>query len=121
MNLSAVLDTNIIISGIFWSGTPRRVFVFARAGEIIGVTSRVLLFELRDVLTRQTGSFRLAPEEADRINNSLITYLQIVEPTRTIRICRDKNDNHVLEVASAGRADYIVSNDPDLQALETVS
>jgi putative PIN family toxin of toxin-antitoxin system len=118
MKVSAVLDTNILISGIFWRGMPRRALTFARNEEIVAITSRVLLFELRDVLTREKGPFRLSSQEADKIMTLLLTCLRVVEPTRSIKICRDENDNHVLEVASDGDAQYIVSNDPDLQVLE---
>lgn len=114
MNLSAVLDTNILISGVFWKGMPKRALNFARDGDVVGITSRAILMELRDVLTREKGSFRLTSAEADKVINELILFLQSVEPNRSIKICRDEKDNHVLEVASAGKAQYIVSNDNDL-------
>ena len=117
MTLLAVLDTNILISGLFWKGMPKRALQFARQGAITGVTSRVLLFELRDVLTRDKSPFHLFENQADKIIDELLRYLKIVEPTRSIKVCRDENDNHVLDVASAGAVQYIVSNDPDLQVL----
>lgn len=41
-----------------------------------------------------------------------------VTPTREIRRCRDPKDDKFLELALAGRAEYLVSGDADLQALD---
>ncbi|MFB3882562.1 MAG: PIN domain-containing protein [Armatimonadota bacterium] len=44
--MKVVLDTSVLISGLFWSGAPRRVLECAIAGEFSVVTSRDLLSEL---------------------------------------------------------------------------
>jgi len=41
-----------------------------------------------------------------------------LEPTFTVSICRDKDDNKFLALAAAGQADYIVSADDDLLVLK---
>jgi uncharacterized protein len=117
MNVVAVFDTNILISGVFWSGPSMRALLLARQGHVSVIASRVLLFELRDVLTRDTKPFRLSNQEADRVLAELVKFITIVEPKRTIKVCRDANDNHVLEVAASGGAQYIVTGDPDLLVL----
>jgi len=44
---------------------------------------------------------------------------QKVNPTRTIKVCRDADDNHVIEAAIEGEADYIVTYDKDLLDLKS--
>jgi uncharacterized protein len=48
-----VLDTNIVISGLLWRGSPRRVLDVARDGIIELYTSSALLEELKAVLSRE--------------------------------------------------------------------
>jgi putative PIN family toxin of toxin-antitoxin system len=69
-------------------------------------------------LTRPDKSFRLSSTEATRVVNDVLTYSRMVMPTREIGICRDNKDNLVLACAAAGRADYIVTGDPDLLTLK---
>ena len=41
-----------------------------------------------------------------------------VLPRSHIRVCRDPGDDLLLEIAVEGKADYLVSGDHDLQALD---
>ena len=41
-----------------------------------------------------------------------------VAPTRRVKVCRDPDDNVVIETALAGQAAYIVTGDEDLLALK---
>ncbi len=43
----------------------------------------------------------------------------MVEPHSQVSMCRDENDNRVLECAIDGQADFIVSGDTDLLELQT--
>jgi putative PIN family toxin of toxin-antitoxin system len=115
---SAVYDTNILISGLFWRGVPRRVIHLARDGKVQAITCQVLLDELKHVLVRPNKPFQLSEQEADQVLEDVLTFAQAVSPTDIPQVCRDPNDNIVLACALAGKADYIVTGDPDLLALE---
>jgi len=41
-----------------------------------------------------------------------------VEPVRQVRVCRDPDDNQIIEAALAGAALYVVSGDKDLLVLK---
>jgi predicted nucleic acid-binding protein len=43
-----------------------------------------------------------------------------VRPSRRVKICRDPDDDRVIEAALEGRADFIVSGDDDLIVLVSV-
>ena len=47
----------------------------------------------------------------------LLREAELVSATETITICRDPKDNKFLDLAVAGKADYIVSGDMDLLVL----
>ncbi|MBU0568244.1 putative toxin-antitoxin system toxin component, PIN family [bacterium] len=115
--VKVVIDTNVYISGTFWSGKPKKIINMAKRREISVVTSQGLLEELKDVLTREDKDFRLSEEEADKIIGNIRSYAELVKPTQQVTVCRDTKDNKVIECAIEGRADYIVSGDPDLKVL----
>jgi len=48
--MRVVLDTNVLISALFWGGQPRRLVDLAIAGRIQAITSPELLGELERVL-----------------------------------------------------------------------
>jgi putative PIN family toxin of toxin-antitoxin system len=114
----ALYDTNIFISGTFWRGLPRRALHLAKRGKVEVVTCESLLGELRDVLTRPDKPFRLSTQEADKVINNVRSYVRLVMPTRKVDVCRDPDDNLVIECALAGGAQYIVTGDPDLKELQ---
>ena len=51
--MRVVFDTNLIISGLLWSGVPRQTLRIASDKRIIAITSEALVDELRDVLKRE--------------------------------------------------------------------
>ena len=111
----ALYDTNIFISGTFWRGLPRRAIHLAKRGKVKVVTCEPLLDELRDVLTRPDKPFRLSAKEADKVINNVRSYVRLVVPTRKVDVCRDPDDNLIIECALAGGAQDIVTGDPDLK------
>lgn len=115
-----VVDTNVVVSAFLWGGTPRRILDAVEAQRIELFTSRVLIAELEDVLSREkfaallrrtrfTSAFLLARY------TQLATLLTPVEIT--VAELRDPDDVHVLACALAARAEAIVSGDADLHAL----
>lgn len=58
--MRVVADTNTVVSGLLWTGAPRKVLDAARTGSIQLFTSAALLAELEDVLGRDKLASRLA-------------------------------------------------------------
>lgn len=116
--IRAVLDTNTIVSGLGWGGTPGAVLDAALAGRFDLVTSTALLDELRRVLTypKLQAVIGQTSELVELITLAAI----VVEPTETVDIVRDPDDNRLIEAALAGDADVIVSGDQDLLTLQGV-
>lgn len=109
-----VLDTNILISGIGFKGSPREILSLVLDDKITAVTSPILLAELREVIFKKFPKLvtQLAIVE-ERIKEGFL----IVSPRKTLNLARDKDDNRVLEAAVEGGCDYIVTGDRDLLEL----
>ena len=112
--MRAVIDTNVLISAIFWPGKPKQLLNQVRRGKISFLTSEVLLAELKRVLTRADKPFKLSETEAERVLAAIRDLAEVVEPHSTATQCRDDADNRVLECALDGRADWIITGDMDL-------
>ena len=118
--MRAVVDTNLIISTIFWKGAPKRLYQ-AAAGQYQLLTSRALIAELGEVIHRPQFAQRLAAigEIPREIMGAYMRLAEIVQPaTVPDDSVRDPKDRIVLGCAVGGRADYIVSGDKDLLTLE---
>jgi putative PIN family toxin of toxin-antitoxin system len=120
--LRVVLDTNVVISGLLWLGSPRRVLDLARQNRIQLFTSLTLIAELDAVLRRskfaqRLGAVGVSPATLIVGYASLAHVLQSPSPLPQ-RICRDPADDHVLACARAARAELIVSGDNDLLAIK---
>jgi putative PIN family toxin of toxin-antitoxin system len=63
--MSAVIDTNVLISAIFWTGRPKQLLNKIRHGEITFLTSQILLDELNKILVRADKPFKLSEKEAE--------------------------------------------------------
>ena len=117
--MRVVIDTNIVISAIFWAGRPKRLLNSVRRGELTFLTSETLLAELKEVLTSEDRPFRLGESDANRIIDHLKDITELVSTTSKVAVCKDDPDNRVLECALDGRAGYIVTGDGHLLDLKT--
>jgi putative PIN family toxin of toxin-antitoxin system len=118
--LRVVLDTNVLVSGIAYPASiPGRILAAWRQGAIEVVLSHYLLDELARVLPRL--NHRLQWEAADFADfiDSLAIQAEIVEPEKLdAGAARDADDVPVLGTLLAAKADYLITGDDDLLALE---
>ncbi|MBI2233021.1 MAG: putative toxin-antitoxin system toxin component, PIN family [Candidatus Aenigmarchaeota archaeon] len=110
-----VADTNIIISAIFWNGKPYRVISKGMQGEYQLVTSPEIIDE---VLTKLRNKFQFPEDKIEEQANILMSLFHMIIPTTKIDVVRDKSDNKIIECAIDGKADFIVTGDPDLLNLK---
>jgi putative PIN family toxin of toxin-antitoxin system len=116
--MRVVIDTNVVISSLFWGGAPRRVVDLAAGGHFQALTSPELLAELEAVLAE---SFGIPQEKLDLVLRDILSYAEVVTVLEEPQIpVRDLSDTKVLACAIAGHADCIVTGDHDLLALDAV-
>ena len=115
--MRVVLDTNILVSALVLPG-GRAEEALARVVEGTDrlLLSKPILDELLGVLARKFSRDR---EELARVAVWLEELAEWVRPTRRVTAAEDEADNRILECASAGRADAIVTGDKALLQLKT--
>jgi putative PIN family toxin of toxin-antitoxin system len=105
-----VLDSNVIISGFLFGGSPSRLIEHIVNGTLHGFTSLPILDEVREFLQRP--NFGLSPEQALCFVEELYHACTLVKPGRPIRaISADPDDDMILECAFKANADLIISGD----------
>jgi len=112
-----VIDTNVLISAIFWTGKPKQLLNRVRHQEITFLTSHRLLNELKEILMRPEKPFHLSDGEAGQVVETMRGLAEVVETPSRVTACHDELDNEVLACALDGKAECIVSGDMHLLGL----
>jgi putative PIN family toxin of toxin-antitoxin system len=117
VTIKAILDTNVIVSGIFWKGAPFEILEAWQKRRFLLVVSLPILNEYRRVLDE------MIKKRPSSVLGSILEVIELhsemVEPisfTRTV--CSDPDDDKFLEAALAADADYVVSGDAALLSLK---
>ena len=114
--MKVVIDTNVLISGIFWQGLPFEVLKLWVNGSIEVVVTEKILEEYYRNITKIDNKKRVSEHWIAFIAENSI----LVEDREVIKICRDATDDVFINCAVLGNANYIISGDNDLLTLGKV-
>jgi len=118
----AVIDTNILVSGLLWNGPPHALIEQARNGALTLISSPALIAEFTTVVRR--AKFRKALSrsgtDAMRMVAEIRLLADIVETLPLLaRVSRAPDDDAVLALAALTQPDLIISGDHDLLVLQS--
>ena len=104
-----VIDTNVFISGLIFTGKPSEVLELFIKGEIEVYISPFILKELKGILRKK---FEWNEKQLQKILDKIKKKAVIVQPETKISIIKaKKDDNRILECGVDGRVQYIISGD----------
>lgn len=107
--IRVVLDTNVLVSGIMYSGNERKVLDLGVLGMISVYLSPHILNELAGVLSRKFN--RGEPQITEDIE-TICRWVAVVEPTETVSlISRNPADDRILECCLEANAHYLITGD----------
>ena len=115
--MRVVFDTNVIVSALlFEESVPATAFFkVLQQGEVL--ISGQLMNEVQKILQRKKFDRYLSIDEREAFLIALVQTAALIEPSEVISVCRDPDDNMILELAVSGKAQVIVSGDSDLLVL----
>ena len=111
--MKVIIDTNVFISGVFFSGPPYKILEAWRDGKVQLVVSREILQEYQRVL-------ETLGEEFPGVDVSGILELLTVKseltaaPALPEAVCVDPDDDKFLACAVASKVKHIISGDKHL-------
>ncbi|MBI2353700.1 MAG: putative toxin-antitoxin system toxin component, PIN family [Deltaproteobacteria bacterium] len=110
--MKAVIDTNVFIGACLGQGACRAVIAACLEEKLTPLMGVALLAEYEDVLSR-SDLFVRSRLDSDERDELLDIFLAACRWTRIYYGWRpnlpDEGDNHLIELAVAGGADYIVT------------
>ena len=116
--MKVVVDCNVLNSAaLSENGTAAKALKVVENSHLMMMSAKTLV-EFSDTILKTKFDKYFSPID---IRFAIITKYsnacELIEPFHRIRICRDPKDDMYLELALSGKADVIISGDPDLQVL----
>jgi len=111
-----VFDNNVLVSAALLAGVPRLAFDKLLDNGTVLISVPVLL-ELAEVLNREKFDKYVTRDERMRFMVGFLKVAEMIETGETIAVCRDPKDDKLLELATSGNADFLVTGDKDLLVL----
>ena len=113
LDLKVVMDTNVFVSGVFFSGPPYQILRAWQSGEFELVVSQEILDEYRRV-----GEI-LAVERPNIDLNPILTFVlehaKVYKPAKLKEpVCEDPDDDKFFACALASGSQVIISGDKHL-------
>ena len=112
-----LFDTNVIISAVLFNrSVPEKALIWALQNDTI-LMSIALSEELADVLGRPRFDSYISYQGREEFLMALLDASELVEVVDQMQVCRDPEDDKILELAVSGKTDYILTGDDDLLVL----
>ncbi|MHB8091818.1 MAG: putative toxin-antitoxin system toxin component, PIN family [Syntrophales bacterium] len=124
MAVRAVIDTNIWVSAILNPfGFPSKLRKSFTDGLFQPVISEQMFMELAEVLNRPRikDKYGLTAADIEELLILLEERSESVQISGDLQLCRDSNDDMVLETAIKGHVEYLVTRDDDIKHDREVS
>ena len=111
--MKVVLDTNVFISGVFFTGPPFRILKAWRDGLLQLVISPEILYEYQragEALAKQFSAIDLRPMiDLVTVSAKVFPDVKLGDP-----VCDDPDDDKFIACALAGKTRLIISGDKHL-------
>ena len=113
LDLKVVMDTNVFVSGVFFSGPPYKILNAWQSGEFELVVSQEILDEYQrvgEILGKEHPKIDLNP-----ILNFVIEHAKVYKPAKLKGpVCEDPDDDKFFACALASESRIIISGDKHL-------
>ena len=108
--MRVVIDTNVLVSGIFWAeGPPGYILQRWLSGKLTVVVSREILDEYRGIITRLSSRKKT---DVSKLLERLLMQVHFIFPAQLpTTVCSDEDDDKFIAAAYSGRAKYLVTGD----------
>jgi putative PIN family toxin of toxin-antitoxin system len=114
--LRIVLDTNVLISAIFFSGPPYKILKAWKEKPIQFIIAAEIFAEYVGVAENLSNNY--VTVNISEILNLIAMHSEIVQPVvLKTQVCEDRDDDKFIACALSGEVEVIVSGDNHLLAL----
>jgi len=112
--MRVVIDINILVSSLIVpTGQPAAVIRLWLDGKFTLLTCAAHVDELRATLHKPRIAELIKPYKAGRLVNQVRKLAENVDPLPRVKRSPDPDDDYLLALSEAGKADYLVTGDKD--------
>lgn len=113
--MKIVFDTNVLLSAFLFKGFSAKVYDYASVKFTLYSSEWIL----EEVKVKLITKFEIPEQKANEVLRTVKLKTFIKNPTNEMpEICRDKDDNNILQIADFVMADFIITGDTDLLILK---
>lgn len=115
-----VVDTGVLISAFSFGGVPEAAIKKAFNETEIYISPQILK-EYRDTPFELKASGKITHIQLRTLLSGIASFVVnaiIINPEKMLSICRDVEDNMVLECCLAAEANFLITGDKDLLEME---
>ncbi|MGP8246342.1 MAG: putative toxin-antitoxin system toxin component, PIN family [Bryobacteraceae bacterium] len=110
--MRVVIDINILVSALIVpTGQPAAVIRMWLDGKFTLLTCATHVNELRATLHKPRVAELIKPHKAGRLLNQVRKLAEDVDPLPRVERSPDPDDDYLLALSEAGKADYLVTGD----------
>ena len=111
-----LIDTNILISGLFFNGLPKKLLSEIEPEKFVICVNKEITSEYTEQIDKKISraKYKLDKELREKFFDNLKNF----EIVSDLKICRDVKDDKFLNCAIDAKAIYIVSGDSDLLTIK---
>ncbi len=114
--MKIVIDTNVVVSAIFFGGHPRDLIELLVKHKLVAYASPEIITEYQETVNELFSRY---PEKPVSIPlTAIIAAMKLIITTSDIKVCRDEDDNKFINCAVDANCLYIISGDKDLSDLK---
>ncbi len=111
--LEVVIDTNVLVSGIGWSGSPQMIIDAWKSDKIIVKATESIIEEYQIIASLFSKKYKNT--EFESTLNDLLLKIYLCKPAKlTKSISRDPDDDKFIACALNTKSKIIISGDADL-------
>lgn len=119
--LKITLDTNVLVSGSFWTGDSFKILDLIDRKKIICIISKEIIAEYDKTIGSNEIIEKIENKSLilSKLVQKVILNSEIVEPKDRLNIVKnDSSDNKILECAKEGKVNFIITKDNHLLKLK---
>ena len=117
--MQVVLDTNVLVSGVFWRGPASRILELWAKDKIEVVVSPEILMEYQRLLAEMERDKPVGLADAWTV--FIAQHATVIHPTDHPQLCRDPDDDKFLHCALSAGARAVITGDKDLLSMGRVA
>ena len=120
---AVLLDTNILVSAfINPKSKPAKLLTHWKKRKFDLVISDILLHEFSEVIRRPRikEKYSISDKEIKELEKIILDRAIFVPTSGELSLCRDPDDNVIIETAIVGKANYIVTGDKDIKTPQLI-